>query len=100
MLESGLENEMLGLLAILVIVSLFLLHFLLFKEYSRQKRIQIKRLNDFEKLVNLEIQRSQALSSSLGRLQEMKDRTDEKLQIIKLQVAAIDSLASKSPLKE
>ncbi len=89
MVESGVE--ILGMLAILVISLLILLHFLLFKEYSRQEKIQIQRLKDFEKLINQEIHRSQSLSRSVHELQEIKSKTDEKLEVIKLQVEGLDS---------
>ena len=95
MLGLLVENGFLGLLTILVVGSLILLHYLLFKEYARQEKMQIQRLKDFAKLVNLEINRSQSLSNSVTKLQEMKEKTDEKLEMIKLQVEAIDSLAPK-----
>lgn len=91
MLAISFENGVLGLLAILVIGSLFLLHFLLFREYSRQEKLQIQRLKDFENLVNQEIHRSQSLSRSVDQLQEIKTNTDEKLEVIKLQVEGLDS---------
>lgn len=97
MLGLLVENGFLGLLTILVVGSLILLHYLLFKEYALQKKIQIQRLKDFEKLVNMEINRSQSLSNSVSKLQEMKEKTDEKLEVIKLQVEAIDNLAPKYP---
>lgn len=98
MLVSGFDNGILGILAILVVSSLILFHFLLFKEYSRQEKIQIQRLKDFEKLVNLEIYRSNLLSKKVGQLQKIKTKTEEKLEVIKLQIKAIDSTASNYPL--
>lgn len=98
MLLSSVENGFFGFLAILVIGSLFLLHYLLFREYSRQEKIQSQRLKDFENLVNQEIYRSQSLSKSVGQLQKIKENTDEKLEVIKLQVKSIDLLISKPPL--
>lgn len=100
MLALSVENGVFGILAILVVGSLILLHYLLFKEYARQEKIQIQRLKDFEKLVNLEIHRSQLLSNSVGQLEEIKDKTDEKLEVIKLQIKGIDSFFPKSPLRE
>ena len=91
MLAISFENGVLGLLAILVIGSLFLLHFLLFREYSRQEKLQIQRLKDFENLVNQEIHRSQSLSRSVDQLQKIKTKTEEKLDVIKLQVEGLDS---------
>ena len=92
MLESGVENEILVLLAILVLGSLILLHFLLFREYVRQEKIQVQRLKDFERLVNLEVNRSDLLLLKVGQLQEIKTKTDEKLELIKLQVEGMKSL--------
>ena len=99
MLAISFENGVLGLLAILVIGSLFLLHFLLFREYSRQEKLQIQRLKDFENLVNQEIHRSQSLSRSVDQLQEIKTNTDEKLEVIKLQVEGLDSLQKQNVTK-
>jgi hypothetical protein len=96
MLAISFENWVLGLLALLVIGSLFLLHFLLFREYSRQEKIQIQRLEDFENLVKQEIHRSQSLSRTVDQLQEIKTKTDEKLEVIKLQVEGLDSQQKKS----
>ncbi len=100
MLALSVENGVFGILAILVVGSLILLHYLLFKEYARQEKIQNQRLKDFQKLVNLEIHRSQSLSNSVYQLQEIKDKTDEKLEVIKIQIKAIDSFFPKSPLSE
>lgn len=83
------ENGILGLLALLVIGSLFLLHFLLFREYVQEKKIQVQRLIDFENLVKQEIRRSQSFSRSIDQLQEIKTNTDEKLEVIKLQVEGL-----------
>ena len=99
MLVISFENGVLGLLAILVIGSLFLLHFLLFREYSRQEKLQIQRIKDFENLVNQEIHRSQSLSRSVDQLQEIKTNTDEKLEVIKLQVEGLDSLQKQNVTK-
>jgi hypothetical protein len=96
MLAISFENWVLGLLALLVIGSLFLLHFLLFREYSRQEKIQIQRLEDFENLVKQEIHRSQSLSRTVDQLQEIKTKTDEKLEVIKLQVEGLDSQQKKN----
>lgn len=91
MLVINFENGVFGFLAILVIGSLLLLHYLLFREYSRQEKIQSQRLKDFENLVKQEIHRSQSLSNSVFQLKEIKEKTDEKLEVIKLQVEGLDS---------
>lgn len=91
----GFENVVFGGLAILVIGSLFLLHYLLFREYAKQEKIQIQRLKDFENLVIQEIQRSQLLVHSVDQLQKIKTKTDEKLEVIKLQVEGMKMKESK-----
>lgn len=97
MLGSSVENGILGILAILVVGSLILLHFLLLREYARQGKIQIQRIKDFEKLVNQEINRSHSLSNSEAQLEEIKEKTNQQLQVINLQIKAIDGLSSRPP---
>ncbi len=97
MLVISFGSAVFGILAILVVGSLILLHYLLFKEYALQEKIQLQRLKDFEKLVNQEIHRSQLLSNSVGHLQVVKEKTDEQLKVINLQIEAIDLFAPKSP---
>lgn len=86
MLVSSFENGAFWILAILVVGCLVFLHYLLFREYVGLKKNQIQRLKDFEKLVNLEINRSHSLSNAINQHQEIKEKTDEKLEVIKLQV--------------
>ncbi|OOG74284.1 hypothetical protein [Algoriphagus sp. A40] len=86
MLVSNFENGAFWILAILVIGCLALLHYLLFREYVEQKKNQIQRYKDFEKLINLEINRSQSLSHAIYQHQDIREKTDEKLEVIKLQV--------------
>ncbi|WP_111671647.1 hypothetical protein [Algoriphagus litoralis] len=91
MLAISFENGVLGILAILVIGSLVLMHYLLFRDYSRQEKLHMQRLKNFENLVKQEILRSQSLAKSVDSLQEIKSTTDEKLEVIKLQVEGLDS---------
>jgi hypothetical protein len=86
MLETSIDNGIFGILAILLICSLLLLHYLLFREYVHQERIHIRRLKAFENLIVQEIHRSQSLSKSVEQLRETESKTDEKLQLVKLQV--------------
>jgi hypothetical protein len=95
MLEFILSDLTLGILIFSVVISLVSLHFLLFREYSVQERIQRKRLKDLEKLVLKEVERSENLSEGNKSLNEIKGRTQEQLNIIKLQVEAMDVLAKK-----
>ncbi|WBL42296.1 hypothetical protein PBT90_16290 [Algoriphagus halophytocola] len=73
----------------LVLGSIALLHFLLFKEYIRQDKIQTKRLKEMESLVQTEILRSKGLNSQVGKLTEIKEKTQQQLDLIKLQVQSI-----------
>lgn len=86
MLVLSVENGVLGILSLLIVSSLILLHFLLFREYARREKVQIQKLKDFENLVNAEIQRSFSLSKKSQLIQENETKTDEMLEIIKLQV--------------
>ena len=78
--------------------SIALLHLLLFREYFRQDRIQSKRLQEMEGLVQTEIQRSHGLSNEVGNLSRIKEKTQEQLDLIKLQLDAIDLVAKKNKL--
>ncbi|TXE14348.1 hypothetical protein [Algoriphagus aquimarinus] len=89
MVLSIFENHLLGILALLVLGSIALLHYLLFREYIRQDRIQVRRLREMEGLVQTEIKRSQGLSNQVGELSQIKEKTQEQLEMIKLQVEAV-----------
>lgn len=97
MLEKSIENGIFGILAISLIFSLLLLHYLLFREYVLQERIYIRRLKAFENLINQEIHRSQILSKSVDQLREIESKTDEKLEVIKLQVEGMKGKETKTP---
>lgn len=94
MVLSIFENHLLGILVLLVLGSIALLHYLLFREYVRQDKIQSKRLVEMEGLVKSEIRRSQGLSNQVGELSKIKEKTQTQLDLIKLQVKSIDIGAS------
>lgn len=83
------DNHLQGILVLLVLGSIALLHYLLFREYVRQDKIQSKRLIEMEGLVKKEIKRSQGLSNQVGELSQIKEKTQEQLDLIKLQVEAV-----------
>jgi hypothetical protein len=89
MLKVIFENGEFGILALLALAALILLHYFLFREYAVQGKIQRKRLIDMEQLVKLEIQRSQVHSTEAFEIGQMKAKTNEKLELIKLQVEAM-----------
>lgn len=95
MLQFIFGDLTLSILIFSVVISLVSLHYLLFREYSFQEKIQRKRLNDLEKLVLKEVERSGNLSAGNKSLNEIKGRTQDQLNIIKLQVEAMDVLAKK-----
>ncbi|WP_297336755.1 hypothetical protein [Algoriphagus sp.] len=65
------------------------IHYLLFREYIRQEKMQRKRLRDLEKIVQIEIKRSSTLLHTNLSLAELKSKTQEKLDLIKLQLEAL-----------
>ena len=83
------ENHLLGILVLLVLGSIVLLHYLLVREYIRQDKIQRKRLVEMEGLVQKEIRRSEGLSYQVGELSQIKEKTQDQLDLIKLQVEAV-----------
>ena len=89
MAVSIFENHLLGILVLLVLGSIVLLHYLLVREYIRQDKIQRKRLVEMEGLVQKEIKRSQGLSNQVGELSQIKEKTQDQLDLIKLQVEAV-----------
>lgn len=89
MLKVIFENGELGLLTLLAFGALILLHYLLFREYAVMGKSQEKRLIEMEQLVKKEIHRSQSLSNQPLEISQLKAETDEKLELIKLQVEAM-----------
>ncbi|MDG1276426.1 MAG: hypothetical protein P8O16_04040 [Algoriphagus sp.] len=95
MLLALLETYFLNGLTLLVLVSIGLLHFLLFREYSKQEKLQSKRLQDLENLVTAELFRSKSMSIQNRSLNQIKAKTQEQLELIKLQVDAMKSMEKK-----
>lgn len=95
MAEPFFHVSLLSILIVLVLGSIVLLHFLLFREYFRQEKIQKKRLEDMEGLVQKEINRSKGLSSQVGKLSQIKEKTQEQLELIKLQIEAVSKKSEK-----
>lgn len=92
MLALGVETGVFWILATGVVLGLIFLHYLLFREYVSLRKKQTQHLKDFENLVNNEINRSQSLSNDHSQHQEIKEKTDEKLEVIKLQVEAMSQV--------
>lgn len=51
-----------------------------------------------EGLMQSEIQRSQSLNNQVGKLAQIKEKTQEKLDLIKLQIKLIDVVSKKNKL--
>ena len=89
MLNSLFENPVLSILVLLVLSSILGLHVLLFQEYIKHERIHGKRLRELERLVKIELGRSQVVGNQIELLDRIKSQTADKLELIKLQVAAM-----------
>lgn len=89
MLSFIFDHFILTFLTVFVLASILGLHYLLFKEYRREEKIQTRRLQDMEHLVTIEVNRSKALSYQNDKLSEIKSKTQERLEVIKLQVEAL-----------
>lgn len=88
----------LSVLVFLIFFVLVAFHFLLFREYARQERIQKKRLEDLEILVQEEIQRSRNLDQSSTILKKIKKKTNQRLELIRLQIKFLDKNSGESKL--
>jgi hypothetical protein len=86
MLLSNFDEGTLGVLAILAVGSVILLHFILFREYFRKEKFTLKKLKELENQVKLEIHRSRQNDGKEDQLSGLKNETDEKLEVVKLQV--------------
>lgn len=89
------ENHLLSILVLSVLGSIALLHYLLFREYMRQDKTQSKCLQEMECLVQHELKRSQGLNDHVSKLSHIKQKTQEQLDLIKLQVKAIEKYSGK-----
>ena len=79
-----------------VFLGLVLLHYLLFREYLQQEKLQEKRLKDLEYLVYKEIERSLELGLGNIALKELRQKTLEKLTLIRLQLEALKKSEGKN----
>jgi len=79
----------LSALTLVVLASIGMLHFLLFREYLKQEKLQLQHLKDLERLVNLELTRSRTMNSQNQRLDKIKTKTEEQLEVIKLQIGSM-----------
>lgn len=95
MFVSILEKGGIGLLIFIALIAIAFLHYLLFREYVSQEKIQEKRIKDMEKLVKIEINRSRSLNNQVDNLSQIKEKTQDQLDLIKLQVDAIDKGSKK-----
>lgn len=89
MLKVIFENGELGLLTMLAFGALILLHYFLFREYAVMGKLQEKRLTEMEQLIKKEVHRSQSFSNQPLEISQLNAKTDEKLELIKLQVEAM-----------
>jgi Tfp pilus assembly protein PilN len=98
MVLSIFENHLLSILVLLVLGSVGLLHFLLFREYIRQDKIQSKRLVEMEAFLQTEFKRSLVLNNQKDELSQIKEKSQEQLDLIKLQVKSIEINSKKNKL--
>ena len=89
------SDFVLGLLTALVLLGLLAMHLLVIREYLNQRKIHRKWLVELENLRKIEEERSQAMDQGNGSLQEIRGNTQEKLNIIKLQVEAMELIEKK-----
>ncbi len=92
--EMFFEYGGIGILAFLALGSLILLHYLLFREYAFQEKLHQKRLAEMEELVKNEIQKSRSLSQVEFETDQIREKTNEKLEVIKLQVEGMKARES------
>lgn len=89
------SDFVLGLLTALVLLGLLAMHLLVICEYFNQRKTHRKWLMELENLRKKEEERSQAIDQGNGSLQEIREKTQEKLDIITLQVEGMDLLEKK-----
>ena len=95
MVLAQLETYFLNVLTLLVLVSIILLHFLLFREYAKQEKLQSKRIQELENLVISELFRTRSMNLQNQNLDQIKAETQAQLDLIKLQVNAMKSSEKK-----
>lgn len=79
--------DWIGLILLFGVLGYF--YFLIFKEQVRQDLIQRRRLVQLEELVKLEIKRSQTLENQVSTIHQIKTKTEEKLELIRLMLEAL-----------
>ena len=82
-------DALLILLLFAVMLGVIALHFLIFRQYQKEDKIYRGRIVGLQRLVELELERSRHLSDQVDFLAKQKDRTQEQLDLIKLQVEAM-----------
>lgn len=93
---TNIHEFILLFLTFLVLVGFGFLHFFLFREYIQQKKNQERRLKDLEKLVQVEITRSQEINTSSHLLENVKARANDQMELIRLQIKSLDKDANSS----
>jgi len=71
------------------------MHVLLFHEHQKLKKSQRKRMSELETLVREETAKSQNISLQTDKINQLKEKTDDQLEVIKLQVKAMKGLEKK-----
>lgn len=89
MADSFLFDVVFTGLASAVFVGVLILHFLLFKEYRSQEKLQRIRLADLQKMVESELERSKKFAGNVDFLHVQRESTQDKLDLIKLQIEAL-----------
>lgn len=77
------------ILASAAILGVCILHLLLFRAYRNEEMLHQIRLIDLQKLVDLELERSKKFAGNAEILSKQKEETQEKLDLIKLQLEAL-----------
>lgn len=88
-LEIIVESGELGLITTLAFGGFILLHYFFFQECAVMGKSQVKRLTEIEQLIKKEVRRSQSLPNQPLNIRQLKAKTDEKLELIKLQDEAM-----------
>ncbi len=81
--------EVVTVMAYAVFLGILVLHFFLFKKSKNQERLHQIRLADLQKLVDRELERSREYEGIVDMLKIQKENTQDKLDLIKLQIEAL-----------
>lgn len=84
-----LVDTLIILLALAVVLGVITLHLLIFREYQKGDQLHRSRIADLQRLVELELERSRHYSGQVDFLAQQKDKTQDQLDLIKLQVEAM-----------